>query len=66
MKLYNCEAKEELELKELELTTFTNKELINLAEEIKKLFDDHVLQDENIVIAALTEITIEIGIRILI
>lgn len=65
MKLYNCETKEELELRELDLTILTIKELIIFAEEVKEMFDDHVLQDENIVVAALVKITKEIGVRAL-
>ena len=61
MKLYNCESREELDLKKIELELLTNKELISLAAEIKELFDDSVLLDEFIVVNALLQIINESG-----
>ena len=65
MKLYRCETKEELELKEIELILLSADEILDLAHDIKTKFDDCILEDEGIVVDALLEITKELGKRIL-
>ncbi len=63
MKLYNCYSKEEKALKEIELQGLDNKELVELAQTIKKGWDEQKLQDEEIVISALVQIAEELGRR---
>lgn len=60
MELYNCETKEELELKEIELQALTVDELHDLAEGVYVKFQDAVLEDENIVVSAIREINLEL------
>lgn len=65
MKLYNCETKEEKELKEIELTGLVTNEILDLAHDIKAKFDNCILEDESIVVNALLEIIKELGERLL-
>lgn len=60
MKLYNCETKEELELKEIELQALTIDELHELAENIYAKFNNGILEDENITISAIHQINLEL------
>lgn len=60
MKLYNCETKEELELKEIEVKGLEIDELQELAEEIFYKFTGGILADENIVISAIHQINLEL------
>lgn len=60
MELYNCESKEELELKETELQALTIDELHELAEGIYVRFQGLVLKDENIVVSAIRQINLEL------
>ena len=63
MKLYNCYSEEEKALKEIELQGLDNKELVELAQKIRKEWYEQDLQDESIVIDALTQISEELGRR---
>ena len=63
MELYNCYGEEEKALKEIELQGLDNKELVELAQTIKKGWDEQKLQDEEIVISALVQIAEELGRR---
>ncbi len=64
MKLTNCYSEEEKVLKQIELTGLGNKELVSLAQLIEEGWDKQELQDEEIVIDALTQISEELGRRI--
>ncbi len=59
MELYNCESEREIELKETELTTLDDYELVKLTNEIHKEFREGVLEDETIVTDALYQIAHE-------
>lgn len=63
MELFNCYTKAEKELKEIELSTLSVQELIDLADSIKIDFDNQVLEDEIIVTSALHQIIKELGRR---
>ena len=63
MKLTNCYSEEEKVLKQIELTGLGNKELVSLAQLIEEGWDKQELQDEEIVIDALTQISEELGRR---
>ena len=56
MELYNCESEREIELKETELTTLDDYELEKLADEIQEEFENCELEDEIIVVNALSQI----------
>lgn len=60
MQLYNCYSKMEKELKGIELQGLSTQELINLARDIKEMFDDCKLEDENIITSALLQIAEEL------
>ena len=60
MKLYNCYSELELELKEIELCLLENEELINLAEKVKSYFNKQEIEDYNIIIDSLYEISLEL------
>ena len=64
MKLTNCITEEELELKNIELPGLATKELVNLAKEIKKQYENCVLIDEEITISALEQIIEELWGRV--
>lgn len=63
MKLFNCVSKLEKQLKELELQGLSTEELVELATGIKNGFRNGTLEDETIVIDALSEIAEELGKR---
>lgn len=60
MDLYNCETREELKLKEIEVEGLEIDELHELAEGIYTKFEDGLLEDENIAISAIHQINIEL------
>lgn len=59
MKLYNCFSKVEKELGEIELQGLSNDELVELSRKIKNAWNQQILQDEEIVINSLHQITEE-------
>ncbi len=64
MKLKNCYSERERRLGEIELQGLDNKELVELATKIKHAWNQQIMQDENIVINALYQITEELGRRL--
>ena len=58
MELYNCETKEELKLKEIDLKSLTDVELMELGVGTNIDFKNGVLKDENIVMEVLVQIII--------
>jgi hypothetical protein len=64
MELYNCYSFDEKILREIELTGLDSKRLVDLAQTIQQAFREQELEDENIVIDALTQITEELGRRV--
>ncbi len=56
MDLYNCESPREKELKEIELVALDDYELEKLADEIQEEFENCELEDEIIVVNALSQI----------
>ncbi len=63
MYLTNCYSEKERKLGELDLELLSSKELIELSRKIKAAWNQCIMQDENIVINALTQITEELGRR---
>lgn len=59
MDLYNCESPREKELKEIELVALDDYELEKLADEIQEEFENCELEDEIIVVNALSQIAHE-------
>ena len=51
MQLFNCETKEELRLKEIEVEELGIDELHELAENVYAKFNNGILEDENITIS---------------
>ncbi|WP_042683146.1 hypothetical protein [Anaerosalibacter massiliensis] len=64
MELYNCYSFDEKILREIELTGLDSKRLVDLAQTIQQAFREQELENENIVIDALTQITEELGGRV--
>lgn len=64
MKLCNCYSEGERRLGEIEIQGLDNKELIELSRKIKAAWNQQIIQDENIVIDALTQIAEELGRRL--
>lgn len=64
MKLCNCYSEGERRLGEIEIQGLDNKELIELSRKIKAAWNQCIMQDEEIVINALTQITEELGRRL--
>ena len=64
MKLKNCYSEGERRLGEIELQGLDNKELIELSRKIKYAWNQQIMQDEEIVINALTQIAGELGRRL--
>lgn len=64
MKLTNCYSEREKMLNEIELQGLDNKELVELARKIKAAWNQCIMQDEEIVINALAQISEELGRRI--
>ena len=64
MKLYNCFSKAEKKLGEIELQGLSNEELVELSRKIKNSWNQQILQDEEIVINSLHQITEEFYGRI--
>lgn len=58
MDLYNCETRRELELREIDLQSLTDIELMELGVDLKIEFGKGVLKDEHLVIDALVQIII--------
>ena len=63
MKLTNCYSEEEKRLGEIELQGLSNEELVELARKIKAAWQQCIMQDEEIVINALAQISEELGRR---
>ena len=63
MKLKNCYSKEERKLGELDLESLSVKELVELSRKIKAAWQQCIMQDEEIVINALAQISEELGGR---
>ncbi len=64
MKLYNCYSKEERRIGEIDLEDLSDEELVELSRKIKHAWNQQIMQDENIVINALYQITEELGRRL--
>ena len=64
MKLTNCYSEREKMLNEIELQGLDNKELVELARKIKAAWNQCIMQDEEIVIDALAQISEELGGRL--
>ncbi len=64
MKLKNCYSEKERKLGELDLELLSSKELIELSRKIKAAWNQCIMQDEEIVINALYQITEELGRRL--
>lgn len=64
MYLTNCYSEGEKMLNEIELQGLDNKELVELATKIKHAWNQCIMQDEEIVINALAQISEELGRRI--
>lgn len=60
MQLFNCETKEELRLKEIEVEELGIDELHELAESIYTKFNNGILEDQNITISAIHQINLEL------
>ena len=66
MKLYNCFSKEEKELQNLNLKSLTVKKLVSLSRKIKTDYLHYcTLEDESLVVSALTQIAEELGKRLM-
>lgn len=63
MKLCNCYSEGERRLGEIELQGLDNKELVELSRKIKAAWQQCIMQDEEIVINALAQISEELGRR---
>lgn len=63
MKLCNCYSEGERRLGEIEIQGLDNKELIELSRKIKAAWQQCIMQDEEIVINALAQISEELGRR---
>lgn len=63
MELYDCESKREIELRDTELEQILTNDLISLAESIEDDYLNCVLENEIIVVNALTQIAGELGNR---
>lgn len=59
----NCYSKKEKMLNEIELQGLDNKELVELSRKIKAAWQQCIMQDEEIVINALAQISEELGRR---
>ena len=64
MKLYNCYSKEERRIGEIDLEDLSDEELVELSRKIKAAWQQCIMQDEEIVIDALAQISEELGRRI--
>lgn len=64
MYLTNCYSEKERKLGELDLELLSSKELIELSRKIKAAWNQCIMQDEEIVINALYQITEELGRRL--
>jgi len=63
VKLCNCYSEGERRLGEIELQGLDNKELVELSRKIKAAWQQCIMQDEEIVINALAQISEELGRR---
>lgn len=63
MYLTNCYSEKERKLGELDLELLSSKELVELSRKIKAAWQQCIMQDEEIVINALAQISEELGRR---